>query len=56
MAEVLDKKKGADTVLITDYFAPVTAGTSINTVSKTDITANGSIQTGTTFISPIGSK
>lgn len=56
MAEALGKKKGADAVLITDYLAPNAGETTITTVNKTDSIHRGTIQTGTTVISPAVQK
>jgi len=51
-AEKLGLEKGADAVLISDYFIPNTGGTSISSIYKTDSIARGTVTVGNTTISP----
>lgn len=51
-AEKLGREKGADAVLITDYYIPHTAGTHITSTYRTDSVAPGTVTTGNTFVSP----
>lgn len=44
-AEKIAREKGADAVLITDYYIPDTGGTNITTVYKTDSIAKTSVTT-----------
>ncbi len=45
-------EKGADAVLISDYYIPNTGGTSINSIYKTDSIGKGTITVGNTTIRP----
>jgi hypothetical protein len=51
-AEKLGLEKGADAVLISDYYIPNTGGTNINSIYKTDSIARGTVTIGSTTISP----
>ncbi len=51
-AENLGKKKGADAVLITDYYIPDTGGTNITTIYKTDSIAKTAVTTARTTVTP----
>lgn len=51
-AEKLGREKGADAVLITDYYIPDTGGTNIHTIFRTDSIARGTITTGNAIVSP----
>ena len=51
-AEEIARAKGADAVLITDYYIPDTGGTNITTVFKTDSIAKSAVTTANTTISP----
>ena len=55
-AEKLGKEKGADAVLIMDYYVPDTGGTNIFSASRTDSIDGGRITTRHTAISPTTSK
>ena len=55
LAEETAMKKGADAVIITDYFTPNT-GQSISTIYKTDSVGKGVVTTGNTTISPTSSS
>ncbi len=55
LAEETAKKKGADAILITNYFIPNT-GQSISSTYITDSVGKGIITTGNTTISPITSS
>ncbi len=52
-AERIARKKGADAVLITDYYVP-DAGTNITTVYRTDSMAKSAVTTANTVIQPLG--
>lgn len=51
-AEKLGREKGADAVLITDFYIPNTGETSISSIYRTDSITHGVITTGNTTISP----
>ena len=51
-AEKLGREKGADAVLITDYYIPDTGGSNIHSVFRTDSITRGTITTGNAIISP----
>ena len=51
-AEKLGLEKGADAVLITDYYIPDSGGTSINSIYKTDSIARGIVTVANTTIGP----
>ncbi len=55
-AEKLGQKKGADAVLITDYFIPNTGGTIITGRYITDSISGRTVTTGNTTISPISTS
>lgn len=55
-AEKLGLEKGADAVLIADYYIPNTGGTNINSIYKTDSIARGTVTIGNTTISPTSSS
>jgi hypothetical protein len=55
-AEKLGKEKGADAVLIMDYYAPDTGGTDIISASRTDSVGRGTVTTRHTTISPTASR
>lgn len=55
LAEETAKKKGADAVIITDYFIANT-GQSINSTYKTDSLGKGLVTTKNTIISPLYSS
>ena len=52
-SEKIARKKGADAVLILDYYLP-DAGTQISSVFKTDSVAHSAVTTASTTIQPIG--
>ena len=51
-AEKLGREKGADAVLITDYYILNTEGAHITSTYRTDSIAPGMVTTGNTFVSP----
>lgn len=51
-AEKLGKAKGADAVLIMDYYVPDTGGTNIISAYRTDSVGRAVVTTGNTTISP----
>ncbi|MBC7872955.1 MAG: hypothetical protein H7Y01_03105 [Ferruginibacter sp.] len=51
-AEKLGLEKGADAVLITDYYITNTGGTSISGIYRTDSIAGGTVMTGNTTVTP----
>ena len=55
LAEEISMKKGADAVIITNYYIPNTAQ-SISSTYKTDSMGKGIITTGNTTISPLSSS
>jgi hypothetical protein len=55
-AEHLAREKGADAVLIIDYYIPNTGGTNITSVFRTDSIGRGTVITGNTSISPTTSS
>ncbi len=55
LAEEISMKKGADAVIITNYYIPNTAQ-SISSTYKTDSMGKGIIITGNTTISPLSSS
>jgi hypothetical protein len=55
-AEHLAREKGADAVLIIDYYIPNTGGTNITSVFRTDSIGRGAVTTGNTSISPTTSS
>ncbi len=55
LAQQTAMKKGADAVIITDYFIPNT-GQSICTIYKTDSVGKGTVTTGNTTINPTSSS
>ena len=55
-AEEIGMEKGADAVLITDYYIPDTGGTNITSIYKTDSIGHGIVTTGNTTISPTSSR
>jgi hypothetical protein len=54
-SEKLARKKGADAVLILDYYIPDN-GTLVNTVFRTDSVNRAAVTTSSTTIQPIGYK
>ena len=52
-AEELGREKGADAVLILDYYIPDTGGTNIYSHSQTDTTARGVVTNRHTSIQPV---
>ena len=54
-SEKIARKKGADAVLILDYYLPQ-AGTQISSVYKTDSVGRSSVTTSSTAIQPINYK
>ncbi len=55
-AEKLGKEKGADAVLIVDYYVPDTGGTNILSSSRTDSVGRGIVTTRHTTINPTAEK
>jgi hypothetical protein len=55
-AEKVGKEKGADAVLIMDYYVPDTGGTNILSTSRTDSVDRGTVTTRHTTISPTASR
>ena len=51
-AEKLGREKGADAVLITDYYIPNTGGYNALSTYRTDSVARGTITTGNTVVTP----
>ncbi|MEO7394726.1 MAG: hypothetical protein ABIU11_07250 [Chitinophagaceae bacterium] len=51
-AEKIAREKGADAVLITDYYIPDAGGTNITTVNKTDSIAKTSVTTANANVTP----
>lgn len=49
-------EKGADAVLITDYYIPDTGGTSINSFLKTDSIGKSAVTIGSATIRPLSSS
>jgi|CXWL01.1.fsa_nt_gi hypothetical protein len=52
IAEKIGLEKGADAILITDYYIPDTGGTNITTVYKTDSIAKTAVTTAKTTVTP----
>ena len=52
IAEKIGREKGADAVLITDYYIPDTGGTNITTLYTTDSIAKTAVTTAKTTVSP----
>ena len=55
-AEQMGREKGADAVLIMDYYVPDTGGTNIFSASRTDSVDGGRVTTRHTTISPTTSN
>ena len=55
-AEEMGREKGADAVLIMDYYNPNTGGTNIVSAYRTDSMGKGVVTTGHTTVSPTASS